>query len=72
MPDDDAVLTDEDFLDYEPYDSLSLYDIERVGGAAQPSEKRGECFCKTQEIGAIVGLIGDRLQFGTQGLFALP
>jgi hypothetical protein len=31
---DDAVVADEHFLDDEPYDSLTLDDIERGGGAA--------------------------------------
>ena len=34
MADDDGVVADQDFLDHEPYDSLTLNDIECVGGAA--------------------------------------
>jgi hypothetical protein len=72
VPYHDVVVADEDLLDDEPYDALSLSHIERIGGNAQPREKRGECFCKTQEIGAIIGLICNRLRFGAQCLFALP
>jgi hypothetical protein len=72
MPNDDVVVADKDPLDDESYDSLSFDDIERGGGAAQAREERRECFCKAQEIGAVVGLIGNRLQFRTQRLFALP
>jgi len=72
MPNDDVVVADENFLDDQSYDSLPFDDIERGGGAAQANEERSECFCKTQKIGTIVGLICNRLQFRAQRLFALP
>jgi hypothetical protein len=34
MTNNDTVVADEDFLDDQPYDSLSLDDIESGGGAA--------------------------------------
>jgi len=72
MPDDDRVVADENVLDDEPDDSLALNDVKRVGGTAQAAEERGERFGQAQKRGAIASLVSDRLQFGAQGLLALP
>src|SRR5450755_4909838 len=72
MPDDDGVVADEDVFDDEAYDSLTLKDIKRVGSAAQTAEERRERLGQAQERGAIVSLVGERLQLGAQRLFALP
>jgi retron-type reverse transcriptase len=42
MPDDDRVVADEDVLDDEAHDPLSLNDVKRIGGAAQTTEERRE------------------------------
>jgi hypothetical protein len=71
MPYDDAVVADQDFLDNQPHDFLSFNHVECVGGAVQAIEESGERFGETHEIRAIVYLIGNRFQFGAQGLFTL-
>jgi len=72
MPDDDGVVADEDVLDDEAHDSLALNDVKGVGGAAQTAEERRESLGKAQKLCAIGSLNSDRLQLGTQPLFALP
>jgi len=71
MPNDDGVLANENVFDDQAHDSLALQDVERVGGVVQPTEERRESLRKAQERGAIGSLVSDRLQFGTQHLFAL-
>jgi hypothetical protein len=57
MADDDTVIANENVLDDETHNSLTLDDVERVGGTAQATEERREGFCKAQERGAIGGLV---------------
>jgi hypothetical protein len=71
VADDDTVVADKDLLDEEAHDTLALDDVECIGSTAQASEERRKIFCKSQEIGAVVGLIRNRLQLGAQRLFAL-
>ena len=42
MPDDDRVVTNENILDHEAHDSLSLHHLKRIGGAAQTVEEGRE------------------------------
>jgi retron-type reverse transcriptase len=44
MPDDKSVIANEDVLDDESHDSLSLGDLKSVSGAAQTAEERREGF----------------------------
>jgi hypothetical protein len=60
VPYDDAVVADQDFLDNQPYDSLSFENIERIGGATQAIEESGERFGEAHEVRAIVCLICNR------------
>jgi len=44
MSDDDTVVTDQDLLDEQSYDALTLDGIESFGRRAQTREKRGQRF----------------------------
>ena len=66
VPDEDGVITDQNLLDDEAHDALTLEGVECISSAAQPRQERGERLCQSHEHGAITGLIGDRLQFGAQ------
>ena len=68
VADSDGVVADQDVLDDETHDSLALDDIKRVGGTAQSGEERRESLGQAQEHGAVVSLVGDRLQLGAQRL----
>src|SRR2546421_462870 len=67
----DGVVPHQDVFDHEPDDSLALRDIKRLSGTAQACEERRESLRQSQEGCPIVGLVSDRLQFSTKGLFAL-
>jgi|SRR6516164_1174363 len=64
MSDDDFVVADEDFLDEQSYDALTLDDIKGVG-RAQTLEKCGQCFGDTRISNAVGRLVCNRLQLGT-------
>src|SRR5467141_2045321 len=68
---DDGVVPHQDVFDHEPDDSLALRDIKRLSGTAQACEERRESLRQSQEGCPIVGLVSDRLQFSTKGLFTL-
>jgi hypothetical protein len=72
MPDDDAVVADENFFDDEAHDTLPLEHVERFGSAAQTVEECREGLGQAQERGAIARLVRDRLQLSPKRLFALP
>jgi hypothetical protein len=44
MPNGDGVVADQDLLDHETDDSLSVSDIKRVGRGAQPGQERRDGF----------------------------
>src|SRR6266446_9565345 len=67
----DGVVPHQDVFDHEPDDSLALRDIKRLSGTAQACEERRESLRQSQEGCPIVGLVSDRLQFSTKGLFTL-
>lgn len=71
MADNDGVVADQNLLDDEAHDSLALDDVKRIGGAAQSCEERRKGLCQAQEHGAVVGLVGDRLQLGAQCVLPL-
>jgi hypothetical protein len=68
----DAFVLDQDLLDDQAHNPLSLLHVEGAGGATQLGEECREGLRKTQIDGAVVDLIEDRLQFRLQGVFALP
>jgi hypothetical protein len=72
VPDDDAFVLDQDFLDDQSHDPLSLLIVEGIGRATQLGEECRESLGKTQIDGAVIDLIEDRLQCGLHGVFALP
>src|SRR6267378_4751594 len=67
----DGVVPHQDVFDHEPDDSLALRDIKRLSSTAQAREERRESLRQSQEGCPIVGLVSDRLQFSTKGLFTL-
>lgn len=69
MSDHDTVVANQNLLDDQTHDALPFNDIERIGGTAQSSQEGREGFGQTQQSGPIIGLVGDRLQFGAQRLF---
>ena len=62
MSDDDTVVTDQDLLDEQSYDALTLNDIESFGRRAQTREKCGQRFGETQISSAVGRLVCNRLQ----------
>ena len=70
MSDDDTVGTDQDLLDEQSYDALTLNDIESFGRRAQTREKCGQRFGETQISSAVGRLVCNRLQLGTDCVFA--
>ena len=47
MPDDDLIIVDEDLLDDEAHDTLSLGDIQRFGAGAQAGQEGRGGLCET-------------------------
>ena len=70
MPDDDAVVADQDFLDQQSNHALTLDYVESFGRRAQTSEKRGQRFGETQIGGTVGRLLRDRLQLGAGRVLA--
>src|ERR1700738_611278 len=70
MPDDDFVVADQDLLDQQSDDALTLDYVESFGGRAQTGEKRGQRFSETQIGGAVGRLVCDRLQLGAGRVLA--
>src|SRR6266568_6585973 len=67
----DGIFPHQNVLNQKPYDSLALSDAKRFRGTAQASKECCESLCETQECSPIVGLVGDRLELGTECLLAL-
>jgi hypothetical protein len=61
VPDDDAVVADQDFLDQQSNYALTLDDVESFCRRAQTGEKRGQCFGETQIGGTVGRLLCNRL-----------
>src|SRR6202035_4111313 len=70
MPDDDFVVADQDLLDQQSDDALTLDYVESFGGRAQTGEKRGQRFSETQIGGAVRRLVCDRSQLGAGRVLA--
>ena len=64
MANNNAFVLDQDLLDNQAHDPLSLLNVEGVCGATQLGEECREGLSETQIDGAIVYLIEDRPQFG--------
>ena len=71
MTNGDGILADQNVLNQQAHDFLAFNDTKRFRRAAQASKECGESLCQAQECGAIIGLIGDRLQLGTEYLLAM-
>jgi RNA-directed DNA polymerase len=71
VADNDIIVAYQNLLDDQTHDPLALDHVERIGVVAQTSQERRSRLCQVQELGAIAGLINDRLQLGAQGSFAL-
>ena len=69
MTDGDGVVSDQDVLHHEPYDSLAFADTKRLGRTAQASQECGERLGQTQEGRPIVRLVSDCLQFSADVSF---
>jgi len=67
----DGILADQNVFNQQSHDSLAFNDTKRFRSAAQARKECCESFCQTQECGAIIGLVGDRLQLGTECLLAM-
>jgi hypothetical protein len=67
----DGILADQNVFDQEPHDFLAINDTKRFRRTAQASKKCCESLCQAQECGAIVGLVGDRLQLSTECLLTM-
>jgi hypothetical protein len=72
VPNGNAVVLDQDFLDDQADDPLSLRNVEGASRATQLGEECRERLRETQIDSAIVDLIKDPLQFRLQRVFALP
>ena len=70
VPDDDAVVADQDFLDQQSNHALTLDYVESFGRRAQTGEKRSQCFGETQIGGAVGRLLCDRLELGAGRVLA--
>src|ERR1700730_10365932 len=70
MPDDDFVVADQDLLDQQSDDALTLDYVESFGRRAQAGEKRGQRFSETQIGGAVGRMVCDRLQLGAGRVLA--
>jgi hypothetical protein len=66
-----GIFADQNVFNQESHDFLAFDDSKRFSGAAQPSKECGEGFCQAHESSAIVGLVGDRLELGTECLLSL-
>jgi hypothetical protein len=67
----DGILANQDFSNQQSHDFLAFRDTKTFCGAAQARKECGESFCQAQECGAIIGLVGDRLQLSTECLLTL-
>jgi len=66
-----GILGDQNVFNQESHDFLAFNDTKRFRRTAQASKECGEGFCQAQECGAIIDLVGDRLQLSTECLLAL-
>ena len=71
MTNGDGILADQNVFNQESHDFLALNDTKRFCRDAQASEEYCESLCQAQECGAIIGLVGDRLQISTDCLLAM-
>ena len=71
MTNGDGILADQDVFNQESHDFLAFNDTKRFSCAAQASKECCESLCQAQECGAIVGLVGDRLQLSTECLLTM-
>jgi hypothetical protein len=71
VADYDCVLANQDLLDDQTHDALTLCDVKGAGIPSKPDEKRCERLGQTQERVAIVCLIGNRLQLRSKHQLAL-
>jgi hypothetical protein len=71
VADHNRVIADEDLLDEQAHEALSLDEVQRVRRHPQPSEKRRERFREARIRRPLSCLIGNRLQLGAQRLLAL-
>ena len=71
VTDHDPIIPDEDLLDQQPYNLLAIMDVDGLRRRPEPAEKRGERFGETKRGGAVIRLIGDRLQLAADGALAL-
>ena len=72
MANDNAFVLDQDLLDDQAHDPLSLLNVEGVSRTTQLGEECGKGLRETQIDGAVIDLIEDRLPFRLLGVFALP
>ena len=61
VADHDRVVTDEDLLDHEAHNPLSLLDVQGVSRDAHPGKKRGQRLGQAQLCGAVAGLLDERV-----------
>ena len=66
-----ACLGDQNVFNQQSHDFLAFNDTKRFRRAAQARKECCESLCQAQECGAIVGLVGDRLQLSTECLLAM-
>ena len=66
-----GIIPDEDLLDQQPYNLLAIMDVDGLRRRPEPAEKRGERFGETKRGGAVIRLVGDRLQLAADGALAL-
>jgi len=67
----DGIFANQNLFNQESYDSLAFNDTKCFRRAAQAGKECCEGFCQAQESGAILGLVGDRLQLSPECLLAM-
>jgi hypothetical protein len=71
VPDDDRVVAHQHLADKQAQDLLPFLDLQRVGGAAQTREERGQRLGQLHVVAAGSRLVRDRLAFRPDRLVAL-
>ena len=71
MTDDNRVVANEHVFDHQTDDALSLHDVKRGRGFAQPRQKCRQRFREMQVRRSFSRLVGNRLQLHSQRALAL-
>ena len=71
MTDHDLIIADQDVFDQQSHNLLASMNVDGLRRRAELAEKRSEGFGETKRGGAVIRLIGDRLQLTADGVLTL-